>query len=175
MTSNWCMCCVFALLVWSSLYSSRNWRNGLDTIAKCILKWYDCVYELDLRAMKHFTYGCFRLANISHCMFHFLPKRICVHVCPKYVAVFSIFNQFHNSICWLCLKNPCGEHQWPQNHFQYRNQYFAVAIQYELYGFLVCVEWNANNEKHALVIAWLVCGVEWMLFTSIKTITNDHN
>lgn len=98
-------CCVYALLVWSwsSLYSSWNWQNGLDTIATCILEWYDCVYKLDLRAMKHFTYGCLQMANILHCIFHFVPKRICVHVCSKYVAVFSIFNQFHIPICWLCL------------------------------------------------------------------------
>lgn len=105
-----CVCCWYARhyipveidkLVWVA--SPNAYLN--DTIMSVHV-----YVRAHLRAMKHFTYGCLRMANILHCMFHSVPTShtlayLCVSVFySKYVAVFSIFNQFHSLIRLAVLK-----------------------------------------------------------------------
>lgn len=138
-----------------------------------------------LRAMKHFTYGCLRMANILHCMFHSAPTshtlvHLCVSVYSKYVAVFSIFNQFHSLIRLAVLKaslqiaSPATE-STPMPIF-YRTKFNSHCID--------C--WFASNEmqiKKNVLLSWWgiqclcvhVCGVDCVLVAPIKTITNDFD
>lgn len=88
-----------------------------------------------VRAIKYFTYRCLRMKNTLQCVLHFAsscslalsltPHIQTIYVCGKYVAVFSIFNQFHNLI-YLCLKDRFAKHlgrrtnAMPISHFWLR-------------------------------------------------------
>lgn len=122
-----------------------------------------CVY---LRAMKHFTYGCLRMANILHCMFHFAnqPHHVCAYeICCGFLYFQPISQPL---ICWLCLKHPgtlkrtsmAADSTPTPIPILHRTNSIRIAY---IAGY---VEWNANNEKHARLLAWhcfcaVLCGM----------------